>query len=167
VTGRYFEDCNEAVVLTEPGDGTSGVAPTPSIRTTPTASGTKRPGSCTANCTNPYAQSRARLIAAITTLLDAGISAGTLRADVEPNDVLLALSGVSLAAGAPDQREQAGRLLDLLVDGLRHHASASAPKWGACELRKVVSGGDETTDRSVDPRGPEGAYRPSRFRVLY
>jgi hypothetical protein len=27
VTGRYFEDCNEAVVLTEPGDGTSGVAP--------------------------------------------------------------------------------------------------------------------------------------------
>jgi len=63
------------------------------------------------------------LIAAITTLLTAGISAGTIRADVEPNDVLLALSGVSLAAGAPDQREQAGRLLDLLVDGLRHHAS--------------------------------------------
>jgi AcrR family transcriptional regulator len=76
---------------------------------------------------NPYAESRGRLIAAITTLLDAGISAGTLRSDVDPNDVLVALSGVSLAAGAPDQREQAGRLLDLLVDGLRHHASASAP----------------------------------------
>ena len=74
---------------------------------------------------DPYAESRARLIAAITTLLTAGISAGTIRADVEPNDVLLALSGVSLAAGAPDQREQAGRLLDLLVDGLRHHASGS------------------------------------------
>jgi len=27
VTGRYFEDCNEAVVVTEPGDGTRGVAP--------------------------------------------------------------------------------------------------------------------------------------------
>jgi AcrR family transcriptional regulator len=75
---------------------------------------------------DPYAESRARLIAAITTLLTAGISAGTIRADVEPNDVLLALSGVSLAAGAPDQREQAGRLLDLLVDGLRHHASGPA-----------------------------------------
>jgi AcrR family transcriptional regulator len=71
---------------------------------------------------NPYAESRGRLIAAITTLLAAGISAGTLRADVEPNDVLLALSGVSLAAGAPDQREQAGRLLNLLIDGLRRHA---------------------------------------------
>jgi AcrR family transcriptional regulator len=75
---------------------------------------------------NPYAESRARLIAAITTLLAAGISAGTLRADVEPNDVLLALSGVSLAAGAPDQREQAGRLLNLLIDGLRHHPSGPA-----------------------------------------
>jgi AcrR family transcriptional regulator len=76
---------------------------------------------------NPYAESRGRLIAAITTLLAAGISAGTVRADVEPNDVLLALSGVSLAAGAPDQREQAGRLLNLLIDGLRHHASGPAP----------------------------------------
>jgi Enoyl-(Acyl carrier protein) reductase len=52
VTGRYFEDRNEAVVLTEPGDGTRGVAPTPSIKTTPTASGTKRPGSCTTDPTN-------------------------------------------------------------------------------------------------------------------
>jgi AcrR family transcriptional regulator len=75
---------------------------------------------------DPYTESRARLIAAITTLLTAGISAGTIRADVEPNDVLLALSGVSLAAFARNQREQAGRLLDLLVDGLRHHASGQA-----------------------------------------
>jgi AcrR family transcriptional regulator len=80
---------------------------------------------------NPYAESRARLIAAITTLLAAAISAGTLRSDVEPNDVLLALSGVSLAAGAPDQREQAGRLLDLLVDGLRHHARGTSRQPGA------------------------------------
>jgi hypothetical protein len=34
---------------------------------------------------------------------------------------------VSLAAGEPAQRQQAGRLLDLLVDGLRHRAAASAP----------------------------------------
>jgi hypothetical protein len=76
---------------------------------------------------DPYAQSRSRLIAAITALLDACVTAGTLRSDVAPNDVLLALSGVSLAAGEPAQRQQAGRLLDLLVDGLRHRAAASAP----------------------------------------
>ncbi|HEV7679196.1 MAG TPA: TetR family transcriptional regulator [Candidatus Dormibacteraeota bacterium] len=73
---------------------------------------------------NPFAESRDRLIGAITALLDAGAAAGSLRADVEPNDVLAALSGVSLAAGDQAQRDQAGRLLDLLVDGLRYRAPA-------------------------------------------
>jgi len=69
---------------------------------------------------NPYAQSRDRLTVAITTLLHAGAAAGTLRPDIEPGDVLVSLSGVSLAAGEPAQRDQAGRLLDLLMDGLRY-----------------------------------------------
>jgi AcrR family transcriptional regulator len=71
---------------------------------------------------NPYAQSRDRLTAAITTLLHAGAAAGTIREDIEPGDVLASLSGVSLAAGEPAQRDQAGRLLDLLMDGLRYRA---------------------------------------------
>ena len=69
---------------------------------------------------NPYAESRDRLIAAIGTLLEPALEAGTLRSDVEPADVLASLGGVSLAAGEPAQREQAGRLLDLLMDGLRY-----------------------------------------------
>ncbi|MEV4623510.1 TetR/AcrR family transcriptional regulator [Asanoa sp. NPDC049573] len=68
---------------------------------------------------DPYAESRGRLLAAITPLLDAGVAAGTIRSGVDPLDVLVALNGVSLAAGSPEQREQAGRLLDLLMDGLR------------------------------------------------
>jgi len=75
---------------------------------------------------NPYAQSRGRLTAAITTLLDAGAAAGTIRPDTEPGDVLASLSGVSLAAGEPAQRDQARRLLDLLMDGLRYRATADA-----------------------------------------
>jgi hypothetical protein len=71
---------------------------------------------------NPYAQSRDRLTSAITALLEAGVAAGTLRPDVRPEDVLLSLSGVSLTAGEPAQRDQAGRMLDLLIDGLRYHA---------------------------------------------
>ena len=71
---------------------------------------------------SPYAQSRDRLITAITALLRAGAAAGALRADVEPADVLTSLSGVSLAAGEPAQRDQAGRVLDLLMDGLRYGA---------------------------------------------
>jgi AcrR family transcriptional regulator len=69
---------------------------------------------------NPFAHSRDRLTAAITALLRAGAEAGSIRADVEPGDVLTSLSGISLAAGEPAQREQAGRLLDLLMDGLRY-----------------------------------------------
>lgn len=71
---------------------------------------------------NPYAQSRDRLTAAITTLLAAGTAAGVIRGDVAPGDVLTGLTGVSLAAGEPNQREQAGRLLDLMVDGLRRRS---------------------------------------------
>jgi AcrR family transcriptional regulator len=68
---------------------------------------------------DPFSESRDRLTAAVTTLLHAGAEAGTLRSDVTPDDLLVSLSGVSLATSEPQQREQANRLLDLLMDGLR------------------------------------------------
>jgi AcrR family transcriptional regulator len=70
--------------------------------------------------TNPFAQSRDRLLTAVDRLLAAGATAGTIRPDVDPADVLVGLSGVSLAAGGREQRDQARRLLDLLMDGLRY-----------------------------------------------
>jgi AcrR family transcriptional regulator len=70
---------------------------------------------------DPFAQSRESLTDAIGALLKAGAADGSLRGDVAPADVIASLSGVSLVAGAPEQRDQAGRLLDLLLDGLRHH----------------------------------------------
>ncbi|HEY2506421.1 MAG TPA: TetR/AcrR family transcriptional regulator [Streptosporangiaceae bacterium] len=71
---------------------------------------------------NPFAESRCRLLGAFDALLAAGAADATLRPDLDPADVFASTSGVSLAAGAPDQREQAGRLLDLLMDGLRYGA---------------------------------------------
>ncbi len=68
---------------------------------------------------DPYAHSRDRLLDAVGRLLGAGTADGTIRDDVSAEDVLTGLSGVTLAAGDPDRREQAGRLLDLLLDGLR------------------------------------------------
>jgi hypothetical protein len=76
---------------------------------------------------NPYAQSRDRLLAAITALLEAGAAAGTMRPDVEPADVLASLSGVSLVTADRGQPDQAGRLLDLLMDGLRYRAARPSP----------------------------------------
>jgi AcrR family transcriptional regulator len=73
---------------------------------------------------NPYSESRDRLTDAMATLLQAGAAAGTVRSDIEPGDVLTSLSGVSLAAGEPAQRDQARRLLDLLMDGLRYRATS-------------------------------------------
>jgi AcrR family transcriptional regulator len=74
--------------------------------------------------TNPFAHSRERMLAAVETLLGAGVEAGTLRSDVAATDVLVGMSGVCMAVADPDGREQAGRLLDLIVDGL----SARAPE---------------------------------------
>jgi len=73
---------------------------------------------------NPFAHSRDQLGRAVSLLLAAGAEAGELRSDVPPGDVLTGLSGVTLAAGEPDRRDQAGRLLDLLIDGLRRRPSA-------------------------------------------
>jgi AcrR family transcriptional regulator len=67
---------------------------------------------------DPFSESKARLTAAVTTLLQAGAAAGTLRRDIRPEDVLVGLTGMTLAAD-PERRDQTGRLLDLLMDGLR------------------------------------------------
>ena len=74
---------------------------------------------------NPFAHSRDRMVEALDLLLRAGGDAGTLRPDADASDLLAGLSGVSLAAGEPAQRAQAGRLLDLLVDGLRFGTTPS------------------------------------------
>ena len=77
---------------------------------------------------NPYAKSRESLLEAISSLLKAGSDQGALRRDIDPADVMIGISGISLVAGAPEQREQAGRLLDLLVDGLRYRPPENNPR---------------------------------------
>ena len=72
---------------------------------------------------NPFAESRARLLAAFTALLSAGAVDGTLRSDIDAADLMASVSGVSLTVGEPGQRGQAGRLLDLVMDGLRYGAA--------------------------------------------
>src|ERR1700737_1300677 len=47
---------------------------------------------------NPYAQSRESLLEAIGALLKAGAAQGQLRRDVDPADVVIGMSGVSLVA---------------------------------------------------------------------
>ncbi|MEU3514569.1 TetR/AcrR family transcriptional regulator [Streptomyces sp. NPDC006654] len=78
---------------------------------------TLRAGWASGRITTPA--TRERITAALATLLAAGAEAGSLRTDVEAQDVAVMLLGISLA-GTPDNTcEQTGRLIDLVMDALR------------------------------------------------
>ena len=64
-------------------------------------------------------ETRKRVTAAIATILTAGAETGSLRADVDPDDVTALLLGVFLSTAAGDASDQTGRLLGLVVDALR------------------------------------------------
>ncbi|MFD7918991.1 TetR/AcrR family transcriptional regulator [Streptomyces sp. NPDC059740] len=68
---------------------------------------------------NPHAHSRDMIEAAVTTLMEACGAAGQIRSDIGPADMFAALAGIALTSARPEQREQAERLLDLVLDGLR------------------------------------------------
>lgn len=70
----------------------------------------------------PTGEAKDALVATVATLIEAGVRAGRLRADVRAEDVVATLVGIFLAA---NDRGQAGRQLDLLVNGL-HTCPASA-----------------------------------------
>jgi AcrR family transcriptional regulator len=60
-----------------------------------------------------------RLTNAIGLLLDRGVKAGELRADITPEDLLRALVGIFYSQGTTDWQPTALRLVDVFVDGLR------------------------------------------------
>ncbi|MCX4724126.1 TetR/AcrR family transcriptional regulator [Streptomyces sp. NBC_00963] len=68
---------------------------------------------------DPYGHSRDMIQAAITTLMEAGTAAGALRSDIRPTDMFAALAGIAVTSAKPEQRDQAERLLDLILDGLK------------------------------------------------
>ena len=72
-----------------------------------------------------FVYAHGRIQAAMSTLLDAGVAAGTVRADVDPLDLIRAMSGICLAIDQPGWLDQARRLVTLLMDGLRYGAGAS------------------------------------------
>ncbi len=73
---------------------------------------------------NIYADTYAQIVAALRSLLDAGIAAGSVRPDADAADVLRAMRGAWLVTDEQHRADQAGRLLDLLMDGLRYGATA-------------------------------------------
>ncbi|MFI8202880.1 TetR/AcrR family transcriptional regulator [Streptomyces sp. NPDC085937] len=71
---------------------------------------------------NPYGHSREMILASVTTLMDACVAAGTIRGDIRPGDISAALEGIALTSAGAEHRQQAERLLDLVLDGLKARA---------------------------------------------
>jgi AcrR family transcriptional regulator len=66
-----------------------------------------------------HGQTRIELLASITAILDAGRAAGDLRREVTAEDIAAGLIGIFMVAPKPRREALAGRLLNLLMDGLR------------------------------------------------
>ncbi|HZT95819.1 MAG TPA: TetR/AcrR family transcriptional regulator [Chloroflexota bacterium] len=66
-----------------------------------------------------FEQTKGRAKAAATKLLNAGVRAGTIRADVDGGDLLRAVGGICMSTDQ-EQPEASERLVHLLFDGLRH-----------------------------------------------
>ncbi|MDH6142798.1 MULTISPECIES: TetR/AcrR family transcriptional regulator [Kitasatospora] len=64
------------------------------------------------------AHTRQELLSAITTILDAGVATGDIRADARADDVSAGILGMLAVAAKSADPAQAQRLLDLLMDGL-------------------------------------------------
>ena len=69
-----------------------------------------------------FAETRGQVTEAVAVLLRAGAEAGSLRADVEPEDVLRAMGAIWMVAEGDEFPEQAMRILRLVLDGLRYRA---------------------------------------------
>ena len=82
--------------------------------------------------TTVFTDTHAKLSAATTLLLDAARHEGAIRGDIDPMDVLRAVSGVCMAgadagqSGPDEKAERTRRMLGLVLDGLRYGADTNA-----------------------------------------
>jgi AcrR family transcriptional regulator len=70
-----------------------------------------------------FADTYAKLRGALDALIAAAVEAGTIRRDARGEDVLRALGAIWMIRESEDREEQAARVLDLLMDGLRYDGS--------------------------------------------
>jgi len=78
-----------------------------------------------------FTDSRARVRASLQQLLRAAGDAGEIRPDADVDDLMRAMGGFCMVTDLPGWREQAVRLVSLLVDGLRYGAPAARTRAGS------------------------------------
>jgi AcrR family transcriptional regulator len=70
-----------------------------------------------------FAEARAQILGALGLLLEAGAASCTLRADVDPKDVMRLIHGIWYLPDCAEWRADVGRMLGLVIDGLRYGAN--------------------------------------------
>jgi AcrR family transcriptional regulator len=66
-----------------------------------------------------YASSSKQVRQAIANLVDRAVASGDVRLEIEPMDLLRALSGVANLSAGPDSKKAAKRMVDILIGGIR------------------------------------------------
>ncbi len=69
-----------------------------------------------------FSYSHRRIRESLGTLVERSVGSGAIRPDVDAEDLLRAMSGICMATDSPGWSDRTGRLIDLLVDGLRYGA---------------------------------------------
>ena len=69
-----------------------------------------------------FAETRGQILGALRLLLEAGANDGTLRSDVDPRDVMRVMNGIWYLPDGPEWRDSVGKMLVLVIDGLRYGA---------------------------------------------
>jgi AcrR family transcriptional regulator len=80
-----------------------------------------------------FTDTRERILGALRLLLDAGARDGTLRTDVTPEDVMCVINASWYLPDGPQWRATVGRMLGLVIDGLRYSAPACSQRSSAIE----------------------------------
>jgi len=75
-----------------------------------------------------FAKTREEIMGALRLLLDAGAASGTLRGDVDPKDFMRVINGIWYLPDGPQWREDVGRMLELVIDGLRYGVPDRRPQ---------------------------------------
>jgi AcrR family transcriptional regulator len=101
--------------------------------------------SAVANDSPLFAETRQQIVGALRLLLNAGAASGRLRADVDPKDVMRVVNGIWYLPDGPQWREDVGRMLDLVIDGLRYGAPDQATSSSLAEGRPRTQATGQST----------------------
>ncbi|MBV8474354.1 MAG: TetR family transcriptional regulator, partial [Hyphomicrobiales bacterium] len=66
-----------------------------------------------------YAKSSSEIRTAMALLVDAAVANGDIQLDIDPFDLLRAVTAVATSAAAADWQDAARRLIDILIEGMR------------------------------------------------